>query len=170
MNWRLSEWSARVKNETIVINTGPLILLDKIEALDVFGKLPAQFICPSAVRQEIDAGLHRSRTAITPEWLSVKPLKSPLSTFIDLSLDFGEAEVIQLALESNLLWVCLDDLRGRKVAQRQGLNVIGLLGLLAWAKELKIIPRLLPYAEKLVDIGARYSPKLIAGILNTVGE
>ena len=159
-----------MRNETIVINTGPLILLDKIEALDVFGKLPVKFICPSAVRQEIDAGIHRSRTAIAPAWLSVKPLKYPLSTFTDLSLDFGEAEVIQLALESNVSWVCLDDLRGRKVAQRQGLHVIGLLGLLAWAKELKIISSLRPYAERLVDEGARYSPKLIAGVLTTVGE
>ncbi len=157
-------------NETIIINTGPLILLDKIEALDLFGKLPVKFICPSAVRQEIDAGIHHSRTAITPAWLSVKPLKAPLSTFIDLSLDFGEAEVIQLALESGISWVCLDDLRGRKVAKRQGLNVIGLLGLLGWAKELGIIPYLRPYAERLILEGARYSPKLISDILAAVGE
>jgi predicted nucleic acid-binding protein len=159
-----------VTNETIVINTGPLILLDKIEALDLFGKLPARFVCPSAVRQELDAGLHRSRTAIVPDWLSVESLKYPLSTFVDLSIDLGEAEVIQLALERNVSWVCLDDLRGRKVAKRQGLNVIGLLGLLAWAKELRIIPHLRPYAERLVTEGGRYSPKLLSGMLATVGE
>jgi predicted nucleic acid-binding protein len=159
-----------VTNETIVINTGPLILLDKIEALDVFAKLPAKFVCPLAVRREIDAGIHRSRTSITPEWLTVKPLKSPLSAFIDLSIDLGEAEVIQLALESGVSWVCLDDLRGRKVAKRQGLNVIGLLGLLGWAKELKIIPYLRPYAEQLVAEGGRYSPRLVSGFLSTVGK
>ncbi len=157
-------------NETIVINTGPLILLDKIEALDVLGKLPAKFLCPLAVRQEIDAGIHRSRTPITPEWLIVKPLKSPLSALVDLSIDLGEAEVIQLALESGISWVCLDDLRGRKVARRQGLNVIGLLGLLGWAKELKIIPYLRPYAERLIAEGARYSQRLVVGFLSTVGE
>ncbi len=157
-------------HEAIVINTGPLILLDKIEALDVFRRLPITFICPPAVRREIDAGAHRSRTAITPNWLSVKSLKSPLPAFGDASIDLGEAEVIQLALETGIAWVCLDDLRGRNAAKRQGLHVIGLLGLLAWAKELGIIPRLRPYTEKLIAEGARYSPKLIADILATVGE
>jgi len=34
-------------NELIVINTGPLITLARIEALDVAGRLPFTFICPN---------------------------------------------------------------------------------------------------------------------------
>lgn len=159
-----------MENKSIVINTGPLILLDKIEALDLMGRLPCRFVAPPAVRMELDAGLIRSRTSIAPDWLSFKPLISPIQPLIELSIDLGEAEVIQLALENGITWVCLDDLRGRRIAKRQGLNVIGLLGLLAWAKELNIIPKLRPYTERLVAEGGRYSQKLIADILANVGE
>lgn len=169
-SWRLCEWSDHVQNETIVINTGPLILLDKIEALDVLGQLPCNFVCPPGVRMEIDAGIHLSRTAVTPEWLTIKPLKTPLSPFVDMSIDLGEAEVIQLAMENDISWVCLDDLRGRKIAKRYDLKVTGLLGLLMWAKELKLIPLLRPYTDRLIAEGGRYSQKLIAGVLSDAGE
>ena len=39
--------------ERIVINTGPLIALARMDALDVAGQLPYQFICPSQVREEL---------------------------------------------------------------------------------------------------------------------
>lgn len=169
-SWLSREWNGRVENETIVINTGPLILLDKIEALDLLGRLPCRFICPSAVRMELDAGIHRSRTDVSPAWLSVIPLKSSLTPFIEMSIDPGEAAVIQLALEKRIARVCLDDLRGRRIAKRLGLNVTGVLGLLSWAKELGLIPHIRPYTEKLIAEGGRYSQKLISDILSDAGE
>lgn len=159
-----------MKNEIIVINTGPLILLDKIDALDFAGKLPLQFICPPAVRAEIDAGIKHSNTAITPDWLKVVPLTAPLSPLVAMSLDLGEAEVIQLALDNGIANVCLDDLRGRKIAESLGLTVTGLLGLLGRAKHLGIIDSLRPFTEKLLAEGGRYSPRLINGFLADFGE
>ena len=159
-----------MKNDAIVINSGPLILLDKINALDIAGALPCRFLCPPAVRKEIDAGIHHNNSSITPDWLTVKALISPVSRFADLAIDQGEAEVIQLALENNITRVCLDDLRGRKVAKRFGLHVTGLLGLLAWAKELRIIPLLKPFTEQIVAVGGRYSQQLIDAVLANVGE
>jgi predicted nucleic acid-binding protein len=159
-----------VQNDIIVINSGPLILLDKIDALEVAGELPCRFICPPAVRNEVDAGKHHHRIQIAPDWLTVKTLISPVSQFADLSIDLGEAEVIQLALENNIARVCLDDLRGRKIAKRVGLRVIGLLGLLGWAKELGIIPRMKPFTERMIAAGGRYSRKLIDEALADVGE
>lgn len=169
-NWLSREWNGLVENETFVINTGPLILLDKIEALDRIGRLPCRFVCPSAVRAELDAGIHRSRTDIKPAWLSVIPLDSTLTPFIEMAIDPGEAEVIQLAIENCFGWVCLDDLRGRRIAKRLGLNVTGVLGLLSWANELGIIPRIRPYTERLIAEGGRYSQKLIAAVLSDAGE
>lgn len=159
-----------MENDVIVINAGPLILLDKIDALKIAGALPCRFLCPPAVRREVDAGIHRNNSPIRPGWLTVKPLRSPMSRFADLAIDQGEAEVIQLALENNIPRVCLDDLRGRKVAKRFGLRVTGLLGLLAWAKELGIIPRLKPYTEQMLAVGGRYSRQLIDIALTGAGE
>ncbi len=159
-----------MENDIIVINAGPLILLDKINALDVAGALPCRFICPPAVRREVDAGIHRNNSLIRPDWLTVKPLSSPMSRFADVAIDQGEAEVIQLALENNIARVCLDDLRGRKVAKRFGLRVTGLLGLLAWAKALGIIPGLKPYVERMLVVGGRYSRQLVDIALADAGE
>lgn len=42
--------------EPIVIDTGPLITLDRMGALDIPGKLPLDFLCPAEVRRELDEG------------------------------------------------------------------------------------------------------------------
>ncbi len=42
--------------EKIVINTGPLITMERIEAFDTIGKLPFEFIAPTEVRWELEAG------------------------------------------------------------------------------------------------------------------
>lgn len=157
-------------SDVIVINTGPLILLDKIGALEIAGQLPCSFICPPAVRAELDAGVVKGGAAIEPHWLTIKPLVSPLSPLVDVSLDRGEAEVIQLALDNNISRVCIDDLRGRRIAKVMGLRVTGLLGILAWAKRLGLIARLKPYSDKLLRGGGYYSQTLIRGILKEMGE
>ncbi|HEY4562574.1 MAG TPA: hypothetical protein VIJ36_06320 [Thermoanaerobaculia bacterium] len=42
--------------ERLVVNTGPLIALARIEALDVVGRLPFELICPQElVRQVLSA-------------------------------------------------------------------------------------------------------------------
>ncbi len=156
--------------DTIVINSGPLILLNRIQETAILGKMPYRFICPPAVRNELDDGVHLGYTMVAPEWLKVRQLSSPVSPIMVQFLDRGEAEVIQLALDHNIRHVCLDDLRGRKVAHATGLKVMGLLAILARAKKLGIIPRLKPLSDKLLVAGAWYSSKLIAEVLAEVGE
>lgn len=156
--------------EIIVINTGPLILLDKIDALDIAGQLPVSFVSPSAVREELDAGVSEGYRTINPPWLEIRTLRTPLSPVMEMPLDRGEAEVIQLALDYSIPDVCLDDLRGRKTAKAVGLQVTGLLGLLARAKQLGIIPKLAPMTEKLLRVGARYSHSVIQNFLTEFGE
>ncbi len=63
-----------MNNPSIVINSGPLILLDRIDALDILGGLPYRFLCPPAVRMELDAGKALGRRAIAPAWLCEKRL------------------------------------------------------------------------------------------------
>jgi len=42
--------------ERLVVNTGPLIALGRVEALDIVGRLPIKFIAPAQVGGEIAAG------------------------------------------------------------------------------------------------------------------
>lgn len=157
-------------NELVVINTGPLILLGKIDALDIVGQLPASFISPPAVRTELDNGVESGYIKIEPTWLEIRQLRSTISPIVEQALDRGEAEVIQLAIDYNIRDVCLDDLRGRKMAKAIGLNVTGSLGLLARAKQLGIVSQLTPLTERLIKVGGRYSPKVIQTFLAKLGE
>jgi predicted nucleic acid-binding protein len=149
----------------IVVDAGPLILLAKIEALPIMAKLPHQFIAPQNVMDELAAGLALGYQAVEAPWLQTADLKFPIPKMIKASLDDGEAAVIQLALELDVSWVCLDDLRGRRLAKAVGLSVVGVLGLLAKAKNLGFIPALRPYIDKLLAVGARYSPELVSRMI-----
>ena len=159
-----------VDNDIIVINTGPLILLDKLNALDVAERLPVTFVSPPAVREELIAGTSSGHIKVDPPWLEIRKLRSPISPLADFSLDRGEAEVIQLALDYSIPDVCLDDLRGRKLAKALGLNVTGLLGLLGRARNLGIVHRLTPLTDRLVEVGGRYSTRVIRDFLAEFGE
>ncbi len=149
----------------IVIDTGPLILLAKIDSLPVVAQLPHQFIAPQNVMDELAAGFELGYQAVEAPWLQVADLKSPIPPMIRATLDDGEAAVIQLALERGINWVCLDDLRGRRLAKAVGLSVVGVLGLLGKAKNLGLIPALQPYITKLLAVGARYSPELVTRMI-----
>lgn len=157
-------------SETIVMDSGPLILLAKIEALAILETLAIRCVIPTVVRDELDIGPSFGHPPVNAPWLTTIPLREPVPAYIRATMDDGEAAVIQLALELGIARVCLDDLRGRRMAKALGLEVVGLLGLLIRAKRRGIIPALKPYTEQLLAAGARYSPKLIHEILIGVGE
>jgi len=77
--------------ESLVINTGPLITLARINALDIVGDMPFYFVCPQEIRDELDEGVQAGYPQISPSWLNVLPLKKNLSPLAVISLDRGEA-------------------------------------------------------------------------------
>ena len=140
---RIRNWSSDVPVEFLVINTGPLILLGKANALEVVGQLPFQFICPTAVRAELDTGVAQGYPDIRPSWLQVSDLSAPLSSLAKATLDEGEAEVIQFSVGTRISsclsrWIYAG---GVMKAMASGLqSVVGVLGLLAMAKTLRVVP------------------------------
>ncbi len=53
----------------------------------------------------------------------------------------GEAEVIILALENGIENLLIDDHKGRKIAQTQGLNLVGSIGVLLQAKRTGLLKK-----------------------------
>ena len=154
----------------IVINTGPLITLARIDALDLPGRLPLEFICPSEVRTELDEGLRAGHPDVRPDWLRTVSLNTPLSPLAAFTLDSGESAVIQLALEQKIAWVCIDEWKGRRAALAAGLRVTGVLGLLGQAKKHGIVSAVRPFIQKAHAAGIRYDAVLVARFLDAVGE
>jgi len=157
-------------NERVVINTGPLITLDRIGALDIPGRLSLSFVCPTEVQEELDEGYRGGYPRIAPAWLASESLLTPLSPLGTSALDKGEAAVIQFALERKIAWVCIDEWKGRRAAVSAGLKVTGVLGLLGMAKRKGVIPAVRPLVEKAVAAGIRYDTELVAQVLKSLGE
>lgn len=75
-----------------------------------------------------------------------------------------------MAIENENSLLIIDERKGRLVAKRMGLSIIGTLGVIIKAKENGIIETIKPILEKLEMVQFRISPKLKKQILDKVGE
>jgi len=156
--------------ETIIVNSSPLIALARMDALFRLEQLPYDFVIPFEVRDELFAGSSDVLASGIPSAIQVRKLTGSRSTeFFDV-LDSGEAAVIQLAIEINAIKVCIDEVKGRKVAAQNSLVTLGSLGLLGRAKSLELISAIRPFVIKAVDGGIRYDEDLVARFLKQFGE
>ena len=85
-------------------------------------------------------------------------------------LDMGEAATITLATAEQARVVVLDEVRGRRVAQRRGLMTIGTLGVLLRAKQAGLLDALAPIMDTLLSQGRYISPALREQVLREAGE
>jgi predicted nucleic acid-binding protein len=86
-------------------------------------------------------------------------------------LDEGECEAIALFIEQNAELLLIDERRGRAEADRLGLRITGLLGVLVEAKQKRFILAVKPVLDDLIATAEfRVADALYARILNIVGE
>ena len=159
----------------VVSNTSPLTNLAAIGQFYLLYQLYGQIYIPAAVWGELNAcEKHwpgRSDVA-TSEWVEEKVVKNTsLVTALCADLDRGEAETIALALEMHADLVLLDEKEGRRMANRLGLRVTGVAGLLIIAKEQKHLDRVRPWLDALREIAGFYlSDAVYTMALKIAGE
>ncbi len=91
-----------------------------------------------------------------------------LVTALRRDIDRGEAETIALALELDSNLILLDEKEGRHQAQRLGLKIIGVVGLLLEAKAKGIIHTIQPHLDALRQTAGFYlSDSLYDSVLAT---
>ena len=98
------------------------------------------------------------------------PLPSLLAARLAESLDPGEAAAIALGVELQADLLVCDDLRGRQVAEAEGLDVVGTLGILLRAKQAGHLEEVKPVIGAMLALGFRATPKLVAAVLGLAGE
>ena len=151
----------------VVGDASVFIALERIGARDLLPALFGEVHIPEAVWREIDPG----HAATVPDWLIRHPLPAqPLAETWPERLDPGETAAILLAqsLQADLLLI--DEITGRTVAIRLGLEVIGVVGLLLQAKRRQKIALVKPPLEGLRQSGFWISDRLFAEILRRAGE
>lgn len=91
-----------------------------------------------------------SESVAAAEWVDRHAVKNgPLVAALRRDLDRGEAESIALALELEADLVLMDEREGRHAAQRMGLHVVGVVGLLLEARANGSIDAVRPHLDGL---------------------
>jgi len=163
-----------VDNEKMIVisDSSPLISLAVIEKLDLLGELYEEIYAPTAVFQEVvrtDKPFARElklflngRTEEVKNKMAVRMLSGDIGA--------GEAEAIVLALERWPAVVLIDDLKARRFAKMNGLDVIGTMGILLKAKKDGLIKEIKPLISELVLNGIRISKKIMEITLQVAQE
>lgn len=158
----------------IISNATPLIAFARIDRLDLLRKVVGKLVIPVAVEQEISGYIQNKPGVIDlskETWITVQAVASPQQVQLLLpTLDYGEAEVIVLALEKNARLVLIDELTGRRVAQSLGLTITGSIGVLIQAKQIGEIKAIKPFLNAMTQQGVYFSQQFIAQVLQMEGE
>lgn len=147
----------------VIADASCLILLEKIGALELLRLLFGRVLATDVVAQEYGLPL--------PAWLRVTPVQHPRQAqLLALTLDWGEASAIALALEQPGSLLIIDERRGRRVAQQLQLDTTGTLGILLRAKQEGHLVALRPLVEAIATTNFRLSPGLVQLVLEQAGE
>lgn len=153
-----------VSDATILIT---LINIDEFAILELFVD---KVIIPNEVYTEVSQKPSAKKyldAQIDKGFISLESYEnSRLFKEINYLLDAGESASITLAIEKELPLI-FDEKKGRRFAERQGVEIIGLVGILRFLYVEKRLNRaaLLVIIQKLNDSDFRISNKLLALIL-----
>jgi predicted nucleic acid-binding protein len=144
----------------VVSDTSSLTNLAAIGQFDLLRRLFEQIAIPEGVWTELNAYGKRWPGSLEVEsavWIKRYAVKDQrLVTTLRRDLDHGEAESIALALELNSNLVLLDEKEGRHAAQRLGLSVMGVVGVLLLAHAKNEIDHVKPYLDALRQTAGFY--------------
>ena len=146
----------------VVSDTSAVTTLIQIGKVELMSRLYERVIIPVAVEKEL-----LREHPVLPSFLELLPVKHA-ATVARFSgrLDAGESEAITLMLEGCGDWLLIDERMGRRVAQGEGIKVIGLLGLLVDARRSGMIASFPDVIEQLENVaGFRISKELKTRLL-----
>ena len=151
----------------VISDTAAITSLLKIQQIHLLLALFGEVTIPRGVETE----LLRYHIDL-PAFLQIKPVGNMEHlASVTQNIDVGEAEAIVLAKELNADVLLIDDKAGRKVAEREGIKCLGLVGVLLLAKQAGLITNLTAILERLEQIAGFYlAAKIKHDALRKAGE
>lgn len=156
-------------SERWVLNASPLIVLGKIERLDLLPQLADEHVAPFAVLAEIMAGPEEDaarRFLSESSFPTVEVVLDPAVVTWDLGS--GETAVLSYALEHKGWRAVLDDAAARRCARTLGIPVIGTLGIILRARQAGLVSAAAPLLRALQSQGFRLHDDVIRTTLKDV--
>ncbi len=151
-----------VMQEKVYVDTSSLIILNKINALDLLNKIYSNVIITNYIQLELNEAI--------PSWISVELTYNIDQSFLkNFNLGLGETNIIINAIKNNGFLI-IDDLKARKIATTLRLRFTGSIGILIIAKELKLIDSVKYYLENIQETNFRLSDALINKVLEITNE
>lgn len=151
-----------VMQEKVYVDTSSIIILNKINALDLLNKIYSNVIITNYIQLELNEAI--------PSWISVELTYNIDQSFLkNFNLGLGETSIIINAIKNNGFLI-IDDLKARKIATTLSLSFTGSIGILIIAKELKLIDSVKYYLEKIQETNFRLSDVLINKVLEITNE
>ncbi|MEM9831031.1 MAG: DUF3368 domain-containing protein [Bacteroidota bacterium] len=156
----------------IVSDTSPITNLIQIGQLGLLRKLFVQVVVPEQVFKELTIYEGQADILQKNNWIALKTVADQDAvSALSVKLDAGEAEAIILAKELGARLLIIDERKGRSEATKQGLEIIGLLGVLVKGKQAGHLEKIQPLLDQLINqVGFRVSPSLYQLILESVQE
>ena len=120
----------------VVADSSPLIILSKLNILDLLPTLHPHIYVSAEVYAEVvvaGTGLPGAASVAAAQWIEVKPIRNQAqlaAAETKFGIGAGELSTIILANELKAELALIDDLRARRLAKSEGLEVRGAIGLL----------------------------------------
>lgn len=158
----------------IVTNTGPLVALAGIGHLDLLGALYDDVRVPEQVHHEVLEGGTRGYDLSEyhrAHFLIITSLTATPDPILSGMLDKGEAAVIQLARQEQIVHILIDERKGRKIARQvYGLTVLGTMRLLIDAKRGKLLGSIREPVQLMRENGYWIHETIVEAALREAGE
>jgi predicted nucleic acid-binding protein len=152
----------------VVADTTPVNYLILIGEIDVLAKLYGRVVIPRAVHEELThfraPEAVRTWIARPPSWLEILSPGTIADPALEV-LDAGEREAIALAEQLSADQLIVDEIMGRREAERRGLPVIGTIGLLREAAGEGLLD-LRTSIDRLRKTSFHISPAILASLLD----
>jgi uncharacterized protein len=161
----------------VISDTSPVRALANLGLLTLLQQLYSEVIVPRAVAVELSRPREGQAVISLDELAEFSFLKvqevsesSNVERFLD-DLERGESEALGLAIELRADLILIDELAGRAAAMREGLKVIGVLGVLREAKLQGFLETISPLLDQLQNKYRFFiGEELRRQVLRSVGE
>ena len=164
-----SRWKRAICRPIVEVQTSSNLY--QIDRLDLLRSLYGGIIIPPGVKRELYRIEGQQVEIEKLDWIRTEYPKNQ-SLVIELLEDLylGESEAIALAIELKVDYLIIDEYKGRAIAEKKGIKIVGLLGVLIAAKRNGHLEAIKPLIDKIQRNGFRLNQSLIVKVLTALGE